>query len=241
MSGTTLKTIVGILAIVVLILAFVWWPIRVAVFAVIVIMSVVEFTKVFRAIGWHRTVIVQVAVTAVGYAIIWWLMVYDWRWAAVLLVSTIATDSAALFGGLACGKIDRYEVMTLSALVPKDVSVDDDRLWVRLLRSSPNKTVEGAWTGIIAGLAFSFATIALLVIYTGLSMPWHATVLVTLVPFIAVVGDLAESLMKRTANLKDTGNVLPEHGGVLDRVDSHVWVWATVGFTLLSLILLRVL
>lgn len=240
-SGATLKTIVGMLALIGLVAVFVWLPVRTVVFAAIVVKSVVEFWKVVRAVGWHPTVVLQAAVTGVGYATMWALMECEWRWALVLLVSTIATDSFALFGGMGSRRLTNHEVMTLSALVPEDVPDDDDRLWVRLLRSSPNKTVEGAWTGVIAGAVFSWATLALLVIHTGFNAPWHVVVLVSLAPFIAVLGDLAESLMKRTANLKDTGNVLPGHGGILDRLDSHVWVWATVGLMLMVLLSNRLL
>ena len=239
MSGATLKTIVGILAIVGLVAVFIWLPIRTIVFAAIVILSVVEFWKVVRAIGWHPIVVAQAAATAVGYATMWELMDREWRWALVLLVSTIATDSFALFGGIGCSKIGDYKVMTLGELVSRTAS--SDRLWVRLLRSSPNKTVEGTVTGMLAGLIFSFGILGLLVMHTGLSVTWHAVVLVSLAPLIAVVGDLAESLMKRTANLKDTGDVLPGHGGILDRLDSHVWVWSIEGLALLVLLSNRLL
>jgi phosphatidate cytidylyltransferase len=82
---------------------------------------------------------------------------------------------------------------------------------------SPGKTREGVY-GALVGVALWGGMLAWLRPQTG---PAVALVLFCLlVCVISVVGDLFESLLKRQANIKDSGNLLPGHGGVLDRIDS---------------------
>jgi phosphatidate cytidylyltransferase len=85
---------------------------------------------------------------------------------------------------------------------------------------SPKKT----WEGFFGALAFSLlASLALFKLMPGhLSvLNWtHATVLGLLLGFAAVIGDLAESIVKRSTGVKDSGNMLPGIGGALDLVDS---------------------
>ncbi|SCM80425.1 Phosphatidate cytidylyltransferase [uncultured Sporomusa sp.] len=80
---------------------------------------------------------------------------------------------------------------------------------------SPGKTYEGA----IGGLIGSIAGVSIMGWVSGLPLV-HTLLLGLLVGFAAPLGDLAESALKRFAGVKDSGNVLPGHGGVLDRFDA---------------------
>ena len=80
---------------------------------------------------------------------------------------------------------------------------------------SPKKTIEGAVGGCLAGLMVTSA----LGWYLGLT-PWQAFTLAGLLVLGVTFGDLAESLIKRQVGAKDSGDLIPGHGGMLDRVDS---------------------
>jgi phosphatidate cytidylyltransferase len=81
---------------------------------------------------------------------------------------------------------------------------------------SPGKT----WEGVFGGLVVSIIA-ALLCSVIPLGVPWYlAAVLGVLVGVFAVLGDLAESLIKRQTHVKDSGQFMPGHGGLLDRIDS---------------------
>ncbi|UYB53759.1 phosphatidate cytidylyltransferase [Xanthomonas sp. AM6] len=115
------------------------------------------------------------------------------RWLLTALVTVWAADSGAYFAGRQFGK---------HKLAP---------------RISPNKTVEGLIGGLLAGLACAagFGWLA------GVTVPQLPGLLIVAAVSVlaSVVGDLFESLLKRHVGAKDSGNVIPGHGGVLDRVD----------------------
>jgi phosphatidate cytidylyltransferase len=82
---------------------------------------------------------------------------------------------------------------------------------------SPGKT----WEGVGGGLA-----LALVVAYLGASWldlsPWPIVAVASCTALVSVVGDLTVSMLKRNVGLKDTGHLLPGHGGVLDRIDGLI-------------------
>ncbi|MCQ2141855.1 MAG: phosphatidate cytidylyltransferase [Bacteroidales bacterium] len=82
---------------------------------------------------------------------------------------------------------------------------------------SPKKT----WTGVWGGIVFSIATALFFYKIGWLSLPLtHVIVLAILIDVAGVFGDLIESIWKRFYNLKDSGNIIPGHGGMMDRFDS---------------------
>ena len=118
------------------------------------------------------------------------------RWLLVALVVVWAADTGAYFAGRKFGK---------RKLAP---------------RVSPNKTIEGLLGGVVAGVAVAL----LLGTFAGASpgqLPAVALVALVAVLF-SVVGDLFESLLKRHRGVKDSSNLIPGHGGLLDRIDGVV-------------------
>jgi phosphatidate cytidylyltransferase len=81
---------------------------------------------------------------------------------------------------------------------------------------SPNKT----WAGLIGGVAAAALFGALMHIYAGL--PWRLTLATPVLALLAQSGDLFESWLKRQAGVKDSGSLLPGHGGLMDRLDGLV-------------------
>lgn len=96
-------------------------------------------------------------------------------------------------------------------------------------RLSPKKSWEGFWGGmalvIIAGVIYAAVTDQNIFLYAvyGIFISGFAT-----------VGDLFESMLKRKAGIKDSGNIIPGHGGVLDRIDSYLFVaYPIIFFTMM--------
>ena len=100
---------------------------------------------------------------------------------------------------------------------------------------SPSKTIEGA----IGGALCSVVVGALMASLMGWTLGWlTGGLLGALVALFALVGDLTESMMKRDAGVKDSGDALPGHGGILDRIDSYLFTPAVVYYALILVMLL---
>jgi phosphatidate cytidylyltransferase len=82
---------------------------------------------------------------------------------------------------------------------------------------SPKKTWEGAVGGVLGGLGGAYLC---LFNFAGLFTPLHCGIMALVIVFFGMLGDLAESVFKRSCNVKDAGGFLPGHGGILDRIDS---------------------
>lgn len=115
------------------------------------------------------------------------------QWLLAALVSVWSADTGAYFAGKYLGK---------RKLAPN---------------ISPNKTIEGLIGGLVACIAVGLL-FALFAGMTAAQVPKVALALLIAGAY-SVIGDLVESLLKRQIGAKDSGNVIPGHGGVLDRVD----------------------
>jgi phosphatidate cytidylyltransferase len=149
--------------------------------------------------------------TAFGILFIGWLGSHFFRlrgvpemaaaWTALAMLGTWIADSGAYIFGKSIGR---------HKLAP---------------RLSPNKTVEGYVGGIVAGTLFT----VLIAHFLDLDL-LKALILGLLVSVVSPAGDLGVSMLKRAVGVKDSGKILPGHGGALDRIDSLIWSVAMAYF-----------
>ena len=157
-----------------------------------------------------RDAVSDFAYTAAGALYLGWplsLALVLWQdyqgpeWVLVVILGAFATDTGAFFTGRAIGR---------RPLAPA---------------ISPGKTQEGAVGGFLAGVA---AVVGLALLFDLPLSIQEAIVLGALVSVAGQVGDLVESKIKRSAGAKDAGGLIPGHGGMLDRLDSVVFVIVVV-------------
>ncbi|MEI7705228.1 MAG: phosphatidate cytidylyltransferase [Deltaproteobacteria bacterium] len=120
-----------------------------------------------------------------------------WQWVVLLFIVTWANDTFAYFTGRFLGK---------RPLAP---------------RISPKKTWEGFWGGAAGSVACSLVVKWLFLPDLGVA---PAALVGAGAALLGPLGDLSESMLKRAAGVKDSGKVLPGHGGLLDRIDAVLFV-----------------
>ena len=115
------------------------------------------------------------------------------RYCILILFAVLFTDSFCYFIGCKFGKHKLAPVI------------------------SPNKTVEGALGGAVFGIIMAS------IIGCILGIVWYHSIIISVIATVfAQLGDLCESMIKRDAGVKDSSNILPGHGGFLDRLDSYI-------------------
>ncbi len=120
------------------------------------------------------------------------------KWAVIFatgLLSAISCDTFALFGGMAFGK---------HKLAPT---------------VSPKKTIEGSISGMIVTVGIGAGAWFLFKEYMPVEL-WKYLLIVFICTITSQIGDLSASFIKREIGIKDYGNLIPGHGGMMDRVDS---------------------
>jgi phosphatidate cytidylyltransferase len=132
------------------------------------------------------------------------------NWVFLALLTTFASDTAAYIVGKAWGK---------HKLAP---------------HISPHKTREGAIGGVIAAVGVSLLSLLPTPLHLSLTW-WQAGIIGLLVSVLGQFGDLAKSILKRNVGVKESGNLLPGHGGALDRTDSVVFAGVVVYYAFLIL------
>jgi phosphatidate cytidylyltransferase len=131
-------------------------------------------------------------------------------WIFFLLVVIFASDTGAYYAGRYLGRHKLYESI------------------------SPNKTWEGAIGGLLLGLILSTLFLR---IFRFHSLDGGIIILVVVLVIMGQIGDLAESMLKRNHGVKDSGNILPGHGGILDRIDGLLFAIPVLYLYLYGLIL----
>jgi phosphatidate cytidylyltransferase len=163
-------------------------------------------------------------------SLVWWALAFLWLLVFPRPISPLQSAAAGilvlvpagigLLHILASGSSGPWLVLALLAVVwASDIGAYFvGRRWGRM-RLAPAVSPGKTWEGLLGGLALAGAVGALVAALLGLS-PLTVSAMALSVAALSVVGDLTESMFKRNVGVKDSGTLIPGHGGVLDRMDS---------------------
>lgn len=200
--------------------------------ALVILLLPAEFTTSFeRTIGYTKV--------EVAFLIVLLLLIYT-----VLVKNKFTFDDAAfsLFGAMYVGIGFYYLIETRMAGIEFVVyallviwstdsgayfvgrKIGKRKLWPEI---SPNKTIEG----FVGGIVTAVVIVAIFNVFFPVTSSFAILIGVTIIAsIVGQIGDLVESALKRHYDVKDSGNILPGHGGILDRFDSLLFVLPLLHF-----------
>lgn len=148
---------------------------------------------------------IMAGILYIGWTLSYWSELrnveHSREWVLLSTLTVMASDTSAFFVGRAWGK---------HHMAPS---------------ISPKKTWEGAIGGLLGSIIVSF------ILGIVFSLPlsyWQLVLLGCVISILAQLGDLVESLLKRNTGVKDSSNLVPGHGGILDRIDSFIFTGIVV-------------
>ena len=157
-------------------------------------------TRVHHHFGWICLGIIYVALL-MGHLVLLRVLDDGRQWIFLTLVVIMSCDTCAYVIGSRFGKRKLYPLI------------------------SPNKSIEGAIGGV--GGAVLGALLSKFLFFGSIGL-WPAVLVGALLGVVGQIGDLFESMLKRACAVKDSGNMIPGHGGILDRLDSLLFAFPLV-------------
>jgi phosphatidate cytidylyltransferase len=187
----------------------------------------------------------QTVYAVLGVAMAWWLIAFLWVCIAPARVHPLSAGFAGLMALVPCWlalvyatlatQSSRWVLFTLAMVWAADTGAFFFGRWLGRVPLAPRVSPRKTWEGVIGGVATS-ALVAWLAAHFVFSVNVGPFVLVCVaVAALSIVGDLTESMLKRAVGLKDSGNVFPGHGGMLDRIDSVTAAAPALVFSLIGL------
>ena len=198
MKKTLIRIITGIFLVSLLVLCLHLGDIVfLLIFGAFFLITVREMDHLLKAMG-KEIVITPASIFAGFFGIVYYLTSYNlsvvFAFGLLMVVAMVwVNDSGAYIGGSLFGK---------------------HKMWPR---HSPGKTWEGTAFGVLVAAVFGLFVGPLMVP----SVAWYHWLAIALIcSVVGTLGDLVESMLKRSVGVKDSGNIMPGHGGFLDRFDS---------------------
>jgi len=194
--------------------------------AIVLLLAAVGFTRANPAAGFMTW-----AITSFGVAYIGLLL------PAIVLVAHLAPaggSATTTVGAFGISSGPAWALLLVLVVWGYDTGAFMTGRWLGRRRMldhiSPSKTMEG----LVGGLVLATLGAGLGAVLIGLE-PWHPLIIGPLVGLAAQAGDLAESMLKRAAGRKESGFIVPGHGGILDRIDSFLFAAPVLaGYALLA-------
>jgi phosphatidate cytidylyltransferase len=178
-------------------------------------------------------------------AMVWWFAAFLWLCLAPARVTPVTAALAGLLSLVPCWLAlvyvtfktqgTHWVLFTLALVWAADTGAFFAGRWFGRVPLAPRVSPKKTWEGALGGV-FASAIVACVAATWWLHVDvWPFVVTCVAVAALSIVGDLTESMLKRSSGLKDSGSLFPGHGGMLDRIDSVTAAAPALVFALISM------
>jgi phosphatidate cytidylyltransferase len=178
-------------------------------------------------------------------AMVWWFVAFLWICLAPTRVTKVTAALAGLLSLVPCWlalvyatfttRSTHWVLFTLALVWAADTGAFFAGRWLGRVPLAPRVSPKKTWEGALGGI-FASAIVAWAAATWWLSVDvWPFVFICVAVAALSIVGDLTESMLKRSSGLKDSGSLFPGHGGMLDRIDSVTAAGPALVFALIGM------